>query len=87
MSAQRRSFTGVLESIVYWETSFAKAYFDEAEPYHNECVSFVQRLRNESVLSVSSDFTHNELSFILMRDTLIAEGRRTGQHWLVPCYF
>ncbi len=82
MPAQRRSFTDALDSIIYWETSFVKAYFDAAEPYHDQCVVLAQRLENESVLSVSSDFTHTELSFIVMRDALIDEGRRRGQHWL-----
>lgn len=82
MPAQRCSFTDPLESIIYWETSFAKAYFDTTEPHHDQCIAFFQRLQNEHVLSVSSDFTHNELSFIIMREVLVAEGRRTGQHWL-----
>ncbi len=61
MPAQRRTFTDALDSIIYWETSFVKPHFDGTEPYHDECAAFVQRLEDESVLSVSSDFTHNEL--------------------------
>ncbi|MBI1929633.1 hypothetical protein HYR99_35970 [Candidatus Poribacteria bacterium] len=60
MSAQRRSFTDAVESIIYWETSFAQAYFDDTELFHDKCVVFAQRLENGSVLSVSSDFTKEE---------------------------
>jgi predicted nucleic acid-binding protein len=92
MPAQRRSFFDMLEPLIYLETSFVfiqppyppflrGAYFDDMETYHGECLAFEQRLRNEEVLPVSSDFTHNELSFILIRNILAAEGKRTGQHW------
>jgi len=82
MPAQRRSFKDALEPVLYWDTTFAIAFFVETERYHTECVEFYQRLDCEGILSVVSDFVYNELAFHLIRAALAAEGRRTGQHWL-----
>ncbi len=81
MPAECRTFQDALEEVIYWDVSFALAYFDDSEAYHAECLAFAQRLDAEEALSVSSDFVHNELAFIVIRDALLAEGRRTGQFW------
>jgi predicted nucleic acid-binding protein len=83
MSANKSSFTdGALESIVYWDASYAISCLVETEQYHDECVVFQKRLKAEGILSVSSDFVYDELSFFLIRQALTKEGRKTGQHWL-----
>jgi predicted nucleic acid-binding protein len=51
MAAIKRSFDDVLESIIYWDASYAIAYYVDTEPYHNECVDFRNRLEAESILS------------------------------------
>jgi predicted nucleic acid-binding protein len=81
MPAERRNFHDRLEGVIYWNSSFATAYFDDTEAYHRQCLEFANRLETERVLSVSSDFVHNELAFVFIRDALLAEARRTGQHW------
>jgi predicted nucleic acid-binding protein len=83
MAAERRSFHDPLESIIYWDASFAVAHFLDTQSYHTECVAFRHRLEAEGILSVSSDFTHNELAFRVIQSALAAEGRRTGQPWHV----
>jgi len=52
MPAERRSFHDPLESILYWDTSFAIAHFLDTEDYHAECVDFRRRLEAEEILSV-----------------------------------
>jgi predicted nucleic acid-binding protein len=81
MPAQRRGFYDPLESLLYWDSSFAIAHFDDRHDYHAECVDFRRRLEGESILSVSSDFVHNELAFHTIKAALVAEARRTGQYW------
>ncbi len=81
MPAQRRTFHDPLESAIYWDSSFAIAYIDDRHHYHAECLDFFRRLDAAQVLSVSSDFVHNEVAFYTMRDALVAEARRTGQRW------
>jgi predicted nucleic acid-binding protein len=71
-----------MESIIYWDASYAISCLVETEQYHNECVAFQKRLKAEGILSVSSDFVYDELSFFIIRQALMKEGRRTGQHWL-----
>ena len=82
MSASKRNFTDVLESIIYWDASYAIAFYVEVETYNDECVAFQKRLKAEGILSVVSDFVYDELSFFLIRQALTKEGRRIGQHWL-----
>jgi len=82
MSASKKSFTEVLESIIYWDASYAISFYVETEQYHGECVAFRDRLKSEEILSVVSDFVYDELSFFLIRQALTKEGRKTGQHWL-----
>jgi predicted nucleic acid-binding protein len=81
MPAERRSFADPLEPVVYWDTSFAIARLRVNHPYHAEALNFAHRLDAEAILSTSSDFVHNELAFVVIRDALMAEGRRTGQYW------
>ena len=83
MSVSKKSFTDdVMESIIYWDASYAISCLVETEQYYDECVAFQKRLKAEGILSVSSDFVYDELSFFLIRQALTKEGRRTGQHWL-----
>ena len=82
MSTSKRSFTEALESIIYWDASYAISFYVEAEQYNDECVAFQKRLKAEGILSVVSDFVYDELSFFLIRQALTKEGRKTGQHWL-----
>ncbi len=82
MLCECRNFDDVLEPLIYWDTTYAIAFFEENALFHDECVDFERRLRSESVLSVSSDFTHNELAFHIFKTVLTEEGNRTGQHWL-----
>jgi predicted nucleic acid-binding protein len=82
MPCERRNFDDVLEPLIYWDTTYAIAFFEEKALFHDECVDFERRLRNESVLSVSSDFTHNELAFHIFKTALTEEGDRTGRYWL-----
>jgi predicted nucleic acid-binding protein len=82
MSAERRSFEDVLESIVYWDATFAIAVFVVEDLFHQECVTFKQRILDEgTTLSVASDFVYNELAFHIIRNALTVESRRRGQHW------
>jgi predicted nucleic acid-binding protein len=81
MPAERRSFQDALEEVIYWDSSFAIAALIDTHPYHAECLDFRQRLEREGILSVGSDFVHNELAFHVLRDALAAEGQRTGQSW------
>ncbi len=81
MPAERRSFADPPEPIIYWNTSFAIAHFNPNYLYHAECLNFAHRLDTAGILSVSSDFVHNELAFIVIRNALVAEARRTGQRW------
>jgi len=82
MSASKRSFTDTLESIIYWDASYAISCLVETEQYHDECVAFRDRLKLEEILSVASDFVYNELTFFLIKQALAQEGRKIGQHWL-----
>jgi hypothetical protein len=60
MPAEPRTFDNLLEPLVYWDTTFAIAYIENTAPFHDECRWFADRLERESILSVSSDFVHNE---------------------------
>ncbi len=82
MPAERRNFDDALESLIYWDATYAIAFFEENALFHDECVNFERRLRSKSVLSVSSDFTHNELAFHIFKTALTEEANRTGQHWM-----
>jgi len=81
MTAIKRRFFDSLETIIYWDTSFAIAVFLDTELYHDECEKFRQRLNTEGVLSVVGDFVYDEVAFFLIRKFLEAEGKRTKQHW------
>ncbi len=70
-----------MESILYWDASFAIACAVDTEPYHNECVDFRDRLEAEGILSIAGDFVYDELAFFLVKRALEAEGRRSRQHW------
>jgi len=82
MPCERRNFDDILEPLIYWDTTYAIAFFEESAPFHDECVAFERRLRSGAVLSVSSDFTHNELAFHIFKTALTEEGDRTGRYWL-----
>jgi len=60
MEKNKRSFTDVLESIIYWDASYAIAFYVETEQYNNECVAFQKRLKAEGILSVVSNFVYDE---------------------------
>ena len=81
MAAIKRSFDDILESIIYWDASFAIAHYVNTEPYHGECIDFCDRLEAEGILSIAGDFVYDELAFLLVRRALEAEGRRSRQHW------
>ena len=74
MAAIRRSFDDVLEPIIYWDASYAIAYYVDTEPYHNECVDFRNRLEAEGILSIAGDFVYDELTFFLVKRSLESEG-------------
>jgi predicted nucleic acid-binding protein len=48
---------------------------------HAECNDFALRLETEQSLAVASDFTYDELAFIIIRRRLAEEGRKLGLHW------
>ena len=81
MAAIKRSFDDILEPILYWDASFAIARAVDTEPYHDECVDFRNRLETEGILSTVSDFVYDELAFFLVKRSLEAEGKRSGQYW------
>ncbi|MBC8461888.1 MAG: hypothetical protein H8D67_28290, partial [Deltaproteobacteria bacterium] len=39
-------------------------------------------MENEGVVSVVSDFVYDELAFVLMKRSLVAEARRVGKRWM-----
>ena len=80
MTAIRRSFLD-LEPIIYRDASYAIAYYVDTEPYHEECVDFRNRLEAEGILSIAGDFVYDELAFFLVRKSLEAESRISGQYW------
>ncbi len=82
MPAEKHSFTDPLEPILYWDSNFTVAFFEETDPFHAECLAFCQRLEVEECLSTVSDLVYNELAFFLIKRALSFEGKRTGQHWL-----
>ena len=82
MAAEKRNFYEALEPVLYWDTTFAIAHLADTEQYHSECLAFEGRLQAESILSVVSEFVHNELAFFLVKTALTEEGRITGEHWL-----
>jgi predicted nucleic acid-binding protein len=81
MTARKSSFLDELEPIVYWDTSYVIAVILDSESYHDECVTFRNRLKAEGTLSVVGDFVYDEVAFLLIRKSLQAEGKRTKQHW------
>jgi hypothetical protein len=93
MSSKRRNFDEQLEPLIYWDTTFAFTTFSAAEPFHTECVVFRKRLDAEcgfpplggqegGFVSVVSDFVYDELAFVLMKRSLLAEARRIGKQWM-----
>jgi len=82
MSAERRNFNDFLEPLIYWDATFAIAFFEEDAQFHIQCVDFERRLRGEGILSLSSDFTYNELAFHILKSALTVAGERTGRYWL-----
>lgn len=82
MPAEYRTFDDLVEPLVYWDTTFAIAYIENTATFHDECRWFADRQERESILSVSSDFVHNEVAFHILKTALTAEGNRTGRHWL-----
>jgi hypothetical protein len=60
----------LLEPLVYWDTTFAIAYIEDTALFHDECRCFADRLERESILSVSSDFVHNEVAFHIFKTAL-----------------
>jgi predicted nucleic acid-binding protein len=81
MPAQRRTFHDPLESVIYWDSSFAIARLHGDHDHHAECVDFACRLDTEGILSIASDFVHNELAFHTIKAALVVEARRIGQYW------
>lgn len=81
MPPERRNFQDALEDVIYWNSSFAIARLNDADLYHPQCLDFANRMDAEGVLSVSSEFVHNELAFHTIKEALLAEARRTGQRW------
>jgi predicted nucleic acid-binding protein len=79
--AERRNFRDALEPIVYLNSSFVIACWDDRDPFHFECQMFLGRLQAEEIVCVVSDFTYNEVAFYILRQALISEARRTGQRW------
>ncbi|MFQ6043498.1 MAG: type II toxin-antitoxin system VapC family toxin, partial [Candidatus Poribacteria bacterium] len=71
----------ILEPIIYWDASYAIAYSVDTEPYHDKCVDFRNRLEAGGILSIAGDFVYDELAFFLVRKSLEAEGRISGQYW------
>jgi len=82
MNASKRIFTDSLEPIIYWDASYTISYIIDTELYHNECLSFRNRLKSEEILSVGSNLVYNELAFFLIKQALEEEGKRRGMHWL-----
>ena len=82
MPAVRRSFLDPLEEFIYWNASFAIAFAIDTERYHYDCDTFALRMRAELVVSVSSDFTQNELAFHILKRAYINEARIRGVHWM-----
>jgi predicted nucleic acid-binding protein len=78
----RRSFADRLEPLIYWDTTFALSVRIDTERFHAECVAFRNRLDAEGVVSVVSDFVYDELAFVLMKRSLLAEARRVGKRWM-----
>jgi predicted nucleic acid-binding protein len=81
MSAERRTFSDPLELFIYWDASFAVALYTATDPWHAECEDFQLRMETEGSLAVASDFTYDEMSFILIRRQLAGEGKKLGLHW------
>jgi predicted nucleic acid-binding protein len=82
VSAIKRSFTDALEPVVYWDSSFAIARVDRADPWHNECMSFAANMQTEGVLCIVSELVYNELAFHIIKGHLVEEARRIGQYWI-----
>ncbi|MBM3238451.1 PIN domain-containing protein [Candidatus Poribacteria bacterium] len=82
MATEKRNFHEALEPVLYWDATFAIARLVDAERYHSECLAFEGRLQAGSILSVVSEFVHNELAFFLVKTALTEKGRTTGEHWL-----
>ncbi|MBM3238083.1 PIN domain-containing protein [Candidatus Poribacteria bacterium] len=81
MPAVRRDFSSSLEDFIYWDASFAIAAVIDTELYYSECSAFARRLRVESIISSSSDFTHNELAFYILKSAYVTEARIRGIRW------
>jgi len=79
--AERRNFHDAIEPIVYLNSSFVIACWDDRDPFHFECQMFLGRLQAEGIVCVVSDFTYNEVAFYILRQALMSEARRTGQRW------
>ncbi len=79
--SERRNFFDPLEPIVYWNSSFAIAFWQSYDPYHDECVRFAERLRSEGIICVVSAFTYNEVAFHILHQALLQEARQTGEWW------
>ena len=82
MPAQQYTFDSALENLIYWDAAFTIAFFEETHRYHRKCLDFARRLERESILSLSSDFTQNELAFHIIKSVLTEEGELMGRHWL-----
>ncbi len=81
MSCERRTFKDSLEPFIYWDTTFATALTDNRHVFHVDCDAFATHLKDEGCISVTSDFTYNELGFLTIREALAVEGRKVGKHW------
>lgn len=81
MSVQTRTFSDPLETIIYWDASFAIGLTLQQDPRHDECSDFQLRMEAEESLAVVSDFVYDEMSFIIIRRRLAEEGKKSGLHW------
>ncbi len=79
--AERRNFHDPLEPVVYLNSSFVIACWDDRDPFHFESQAFLRRMQAEGIVLVISDFTYNEVAFYILRQALLREARRTGQRW------
>ncbi|MCS7265379.1 MAG: type II toxin-antitoxin system VapC family toxin [Armatimonadetes bacterium] len=79
--AERRNFHDALEPIVYLNSSFVIACWDDRAPFHFESQTFLRRMQAEGIVLVVSDFTYNEVAFYILRQALLREAKRIGQRW------
>lgn len=82
MPTTRRDFFSPLEQeLVYWDASFAIALVSDTADYHDECYQFRERLRQEGILSLISDFVLDEVAFFTVKNVLLDEAQRTRVRW------